>query len=76
MSGTPIASIRKADGAEIRVTLQRFKGRSVVDVRVWYQPTDGGEFIPTRKGITLDIEKLPALAMALQRAIETSGTDR
>lgn len=70
MSGTPIASIRKADGAEIRVTLQRYKGRSVVDVRVWYQPTASGEFVPTRKGVTLDADRLPEFADAVAEALQ------
>lgn len=62
-----VAAIRKADGAEIRVTPSVYKGRRVVDVRVWYQPANGVEFVPTRKGVTFDADKLPELIDALQR---------
>jgi hypothetical protein len=64
-----VAAIRKADGAEVRVTVQGYKGRRVVDVRVWYQPAAGGDFVPTRKGITVDADKLPALAEAIASAM-------
>ncbi len=68
MSRAEIAAIRKTDTAEIRVSIQDHKGRRVVDVRVWYLPDGGGEFVPTRKGITFDISKLPELIEALARA--------
>lgn len=73
MSRYEVAAIRKADGAEVRVTVQGYKGRRVVDVRVWYQPAAGGDFVPTRKGITLDADKLPALALALAEAAQIIG---
>lgn len=68
-----VAAIRKADGAEVRVTVQGYKGRRVVDVRVWYQPAGGAEFVPTRKGVTVDADKLPALALALAEAMAIAG---
>lgn len=68
-----VAAIRKSEGAEIRVSVQGYKGRRVVDVRVWYQPEGGSEYVPTRKGITIDEEKLPALAVALADAQQIMG---
>lgn len=73
MNRIDVAAIRKADGAEVRVTVQGYKGRRVVDVRVWYQPAAGGEFVPTRKGVTVDADKLPALALALADAARIIG---
>lgn len=73
MSRVEIASFRKADGAEVRVSVQGYKGRRVVDVRVWYQPAAGGDYVPTRKGITVDADKLPALALALAEAVRIIG---
>lgn len=74
MSKIEVAAIRKADGAEVRVTVQGYKGRRVVDVRVWYQPAAGGDYVPTRKGITVDADKLPALALALAEAARIIGS--
>lgn len=73
MSKIEVAAIRKADGAEVRVTVQGYKGRRVVDVRVWYLPATGGDYVPTRKGVTVDADKLPALALALAKAARIIG---
>jgi Transcriptional Coactivator p15 (PC4) len=64
-----VAVIRKAEGAEIRITVSVYNGRRVVDVRVWYQPRDSVEYVPTRKGVTFDSDKLPALAEAIAQAM-------
>jgi hypothetical protein len=68
-----VAAIRKADGAEIRVAFSTYKGRRVVDVRVWYLPRTGGDYLPTRKGITIDADKLPELVAAMTEAANLSG---
>lgn len=68
-----VAAIRKADGAETRVAIDLYKGRRVLDVRVWYQPSGGAEYVPTRKGVTLDADKLPELAEAIAGAAALIG---
>lgn len=73
MGRVEVAKIRKSDGAEIRVSVQGYKGRRVVDIRVWYQPQAKEDFVPTRKGITIDEEKLPALANALAETLQIIG---
>jgi hypothetical protein len=73
MSKIEVAAIRKADGADVRVSVQGYKGRRVVDVRVWYQPAGGADFVPTRKGVTVDADKIPALAAALAEAARIIG---
>lgn len=60
-----LAAIRKADGAEIRIATDLYKGRRVLDVRVWYLPAGGADYVPTRKGVTIDADKLPELLDAL-----------
>ena len=64
-----LAELRKADGATIRIALDRYKGRFVLDVRLWYQPDGSTEFVPTRKGITLDADRLPEFAEAVAEAL-------
>lgn len=64
-----LAELRKADGATIRIALDRYKGRCVLDVRLWYQPDGLTEYVPTRKGITLDADRLPEFAQAVAEAL-------
>lgn len=69
IGGQPTAPIiRKSETAEIRVQRQIWKMRQVVDIRLWYLPQGGSEFVPSRKGFTVDAAKLPELIEALQRA--------
>lgn len=67
MGRIELGSFRKADGAEVRVSVQDYKGRRVVDVRVWYRPRNCSDYVPTRKGITIDADKLPELMAALEK---------
>jgi len=63
-----VGRIRKGWGAEIRVVVRVWKGRRIIDVRVW-SPRDGGkEAVPSRKGVTVDASMLDALIDSLHRA--------
>ncbi len=50
---------------EVRVSLTEFKGHKLIDVRIYYEPEDGGERRPTKKGITIDVSLYPELKKAL-----------
>lgn len=65
-TGHPVSTIRKTDTAEVRVSRSLWKGRNVVDIRIWYLPTGGAELVPTRKGLTIDAGKLSDLIEALK----------
>ena len=69
-----VAKFRKGE-AELRVTLDRFKGRFVVDVRQWELATPASVFFTTKRGVTLAVERLPDLAKALADA-ETEAKAR
>jgi len=62
-----IGAINKSDAAEVRVSTTKFKGRPVVDIRVWFKPDGVDELIPSRKGITLDLTKVSDLVNILER---------
>lgn len=61
MSQSDIQAIRKTDTAEVRVSRNYWKGRNVIDIRIWYLPNGGAEFVPSRKGLAIDANKLPEL---------------
>lgn len=60
-----LGSIRKTDTAEVRVSRSYWKGRPVIDLRIWFVPDGGADFVPSRKGLTIDIGKLPELVNLL-----------
>lgn len=51
----------------LRVSASEFKGRTYVDIRVWYFDRDG-ELRPGQKGVSLRPDAIPAVIEALQAA--------
>lgn len=54
----------------IRVKLDTYRGSAVVDIRCWYPDRATSERKPGRSGITLAVAHLPALAAAINEALE------
>ena len=46
---------------EVHFTLKGYKQRKYLDLRVFFQPKNGEEMLPTKKGITLAVELFPEL---------------
>lgn len=65
VKGTPIARIAKGKRAEMRVSVNEWKGQHIVDVRLWFIPKAGGDWAPSRKGVSVEAGKLDALVQAL-----------
>ena len=66
--GTTIAAIPKGRRAELRVSVNEWKGLRTVDLRLWFMPKDGGAWGPSRKGVAIDAAKVDALLQALTLA--------
>jgi hypothetical protein len=66
-----VASWAKNSRENIIVRLDSFKGNGTICARLWYR-FDDGEFRPSPKGITVAVHHLPALARAMQTALETA----
>ena len=64
-----IATFPKSSAEEVRVSLSTFKGFDLVDARIWTDDDDGDRR-PTRKGLSLRVERLPELLEALHQAEE------
>jgi hypothetical protein len=55
-------------GETIRVSLETYEGRDLVDVRQYYTGKDG-KMLPTKKGISLSVLRLIELAAAINKAV-------
>ncbi len=65
-------TIQKNIQEEIRVSRDEFKGRDVVNMRVWYLAQDG-EKHPTRKGLAFSAALLPDIQQALAEMGQEGG---
>ena len=61
-----IASFEKNKYQDIRVRVSEYQGNDVIDIRVWTQPPQGSEKVPTGKGININVR----LFLELKKAID------
>lgn len=67
---TVIATIPKNSRDWVRIALDEYRGVQLVDIRVLVELTqETGLPIPTKKGVSLKVEKLPVLIDALNDAL-------
>ena len=64
---TVLATVDKSATEEIRIALSAFKGKQVLDIRVFYQD-ETGVWKPTRKGICILAERWLELRDAIVQA--------
>ena len=72
---TEFLDIRRSDSERLRITISEFKGRTFIDLRVWYS-TESGEFKPGRAGVSLRPEQVGEVVQGLMlaaRAIDPKG---
>ena len=70
----PISIIEKGRTSDVRVSLSEFHGRSYLDIRTHVVVDATGDRVPTRKGVTLAIDKIPQLREAIE-AVETEARE-
>lgn len=65
-----IDQFNKNSAEIVKVHVQEWKSQTYFDVRVWYldNPAENGSEQATKKGLTLNVELLPRLIKALQKA--------
>jgi len=60
-----IKDIKKNNNEIIRIEVSEYKGRDLINIRIWYQSIDPGSgdlvYKPTPKGVTLNISEFEEL---------------
>ncbi|HNR88249.1 MAG TPA: transcriptional coactivator p15/PC4 family protein [Spirochaetota bacterium] len=65
-----IKDIRRNDREIIRIEVSEFKGRDLINLRIWYQAVDErGNVVykPTQKGVALDVSNYAELLDGVER---------
>ena len=60
-------SFDKNSTEEIRIQTSVYRGKKMVDVRIWAKTEEGKDPIPTKKGVTFNADFLPRLQEALKK---------
>lgn len=65
-----VAKIRKRQGSELWVALTEYGGIQRLDVREYFHPDSQPESRPTKKGISVPVERLGDLKTAIEALIQ------
>ncbi len=58
---------KKNSSEEIWIAITDYKERELLDLRVYYRPIDEEEMKPTKRGVSLALNKAPDLLAALEK---------
>ena len=70
----PIATLRRSEREELRVSVLEWKGQRLVSVRLW-RNTRGRWFPDPRRGLTVRVAELPDFLDALAAAADSITAD-
>lgn len=62
--GELIVSFEKNSKEEVRVSVDEFRGRKIINMRVYYR-NDAGEWLPGKQGVALALDRYRDLADAV-----------
>ena len=72
-----LVDIRKSDSERLRINISEYRGRTFIDLRVWYS-TESGEYKPGRAGVSLRPDQIGEVVQGLlvaSRAVDPRGTN-
>lgn len=73
--GVLVHSFDRNSREKIRICINEFKGTKYLDIRVFYRSRESEQYLPSKKGVTLPIDKYPELLEGIVQLGETLGYD-
>ena len=68
-----LATVPRSATEEIQISINEYRGKKYLDLRVYYTTDDGLNWNPTKKGVTFSPDKLGELKDAIEKAIGEFG---
>jgi hypothetical protein len=69
-----IATIPRSATEQMQISINEFKGKSYLDMRIFYTTDEGATWLPTKKGVTCSPENIGTLKEAIEEAMKEFGT--
>lgn len=63
-----LATIERSDTEQLQISVSEYKGRSYLNMRIFYTTDEGSTWLPTKKGVTFAPDQLDLLEEAIQAA--------
>ncbi len=65
-----IATIPRSTTEQLQIAIKEYKGKSYLDMRIFYTTDDGATWLPTKKGVTCSPENIEILKDAVDEAMK------
>ena len=65
-----IATIPRSATEQLQISINEYKGKSYLDLRIFYTTDDGANWLPTKKGVTVSPDNLELLKDAVDEAMK------
>ena len=65
-----LARIPRNATEEVHISINSYKNKEYLDLRIFYTTDDGANWLPTKKGVTISPENLVELKDAVETAMQ------
>ena len=70
-----LATIPRNATEQLQVSINSYKEKKYLDLRIYYTTDDGGSWLPTKKGVTVSPDNLALLKDAVEEAMEELASE-
>ena len=63
-----LAAIERSDTEQLQISISEYRGKSYLNMRIFYTTDDGHTWLPTKKGVTFSPDQIDLLEEAIQEA--------
>ena len=63
-----LATIERTPTEQLQISVSEYKGKSYLNMRIFYTTADSDNWIPTKKGVTFTPDQLDILSEAIEDA--------
>ena len=63
-----LATIDRNETEQLQISVSEYKGRSYLNMRIFYTTDDGATWLPTKKGVTFTPDQIDILTEAIESA--------
>lgn len=63
-----LAAIERSDTEQLQISISKYKGKSYLNMRIFYTTDGGSSWLPTKKGVTFTPDQIDLLEEAIQEA--------
>jgi hypothetical protein len=63
-----LATIERSDTEQLQISVSEYRGKSYLNMRIFYTTDEGATWLPTKKGVTFSPDQLDLLSEAIEEA--------